>query len=65
MNNTTTQNNTPATPAKKQWQKPDFYLLDNGEINSGNIAPNVLEGQATPNNLPGTGTPNDANFYQS
>ena len=39
MKNNPTQNNTPAEnakPAKKQWQKPDFYLLDrNEDVNNG------------------------------
>lgn len=26
-----------AKPAKKQWQKPDFYLLDTDDINGGPV----------------------------
>lgn len=34
MDNNLTQNNT----AKKQWQKPDFYLLDrNEDVNAKNV----------------------------
>ena len=25
-------------PAKKKWQKPDFYLLDTNNINTGNFS---------------------------
>lgn len=27
--------NTTAAPAKKTWQKPNFYLLDSGTVESG------------------------------
>jgi len=68
MQNNPTQNNTPAanaTPAKKQWQKPDFYLLDSGDINSGNV-PTGIEGSKTPNNKAiSLGGTNSTKFYQS
>ena len=59
MQNNPTQNNALAAnakPAKKQWQKPDFYLLDrNEDVNGGPVGTNV-EGQATPN-IPGAPVP--------
>ena len=59
MNNITTQNNTAANPAKKQWQKPDFYLIDSNEdVNAKNV---VADLEAAP---PGAG-PGNASTYQS
>ena len=65
MNNTTTQNTTPATPVKKQWQKPDFYLLDTDNINGGNVGPDAREGQKTVLNLGNVPSANSTKFYVS
>lgn len=72
MKHINTPNNAPAanaTPAKKQWQKPNFYILDTDNVNSGNIGTDPAEGQKTLNNYgpyaPGSATPNSKNYYHS
>ena len=37
-------------PAKKFWQKPDFYILDSDNVN-GAADPGVYEGSFAPNGL--------------
>jgi hypothetical protein len=32
---------------KKQWQKPELFILDRNDVNSGGV-PNGVEGQLTP-----------------
>ena len=61
MQNITTQNNT----AKKQWQKPDFYIIDRNEDVNGGAIFQYLEGQQEPGKIPGLDTQGPAAQYFS